>query len=176
MSTPDRELPARIDYKALVEDDRIHASLYTDPRIFADEMERIFHRGWVFVGHASEIPRPGDYVTRRIGVQPVIMVRGRDGDVSVLVNRCRHRGTMLCPAERGHARDLRVSLPRLDLRRRRRAARACPIRAATPRSTRARYGLDARAARVSSYRGFVFASLRGDRHHACSSTSAPRPG
>ena len=40
-----------IDYKVLVQDDRIHASLYTDPRIFDDEMERIFHRGWVFVGH-----------------------------------------------------------------------------------------------------------------------------
>lgn len=49
------ESPA-IDYKALVQDDRIHASLYTDPRIFADEMDRIFHAGWVFVGHDSEIP------------------------------------------------------------------------------------------------------------------------
>lgn len=52
------------DYKHLVQDDRIHASLYTDPQVFDDEMERIFHRGWVFVGHDSEIPRPGDYVTR----------------------------------------------------------------------------------------------------------------
>jgi hypothetical protein len=48
------ESPA-IDYKALVQDDRVHASLYTDPRIFADEMDRIFHAGWVFVGHDSEI-------------------------------------------------------------------------------------------------------------------------
>jgi hypothetical protein len=39
--------PAAVDYKALVKDDRIHASLYTDPRIFDDEMERIFHRGSV---------------------------------------------------------------------------------------------------------------------------------
>ena len=72
MSTPDGEPRTRVDYKALVQDDRIHASLYTDARIFAEEMERIFHRGWVFVGHASEIPRPGDYVTRRIGAQPVM--------------------------------------------------------------------------------------------------------
>jgi len=42
-------------------------------------MERIFHRGWVFVGHASEIPRPGDYVTRTLGREPVIMVRAGDG-------------------------------------------------------------------------------------------------
>src|SRR5215831_2418550 len=64
-------------YHALVLDERIHASLYTDPRIFADEMEKIFHRGWVFVGHDSEIPQPGDFVTRRVGAQPVLMVRGR---------------------------------------------------------------------------------------------------
>ena len=90
--------PAAIDYKTLVQADRIHASLYTDPRIFADEMDRIFHAGWVFVGHDSEIPRPGDYVTRPIGREPVIMVRGKDGGIAVLVNRCMHRGTMLCPA------------------------------------------------------------------------------
>ena len=35
-----------IDYKTLVQDDRIHASLYTDPQVFDDEMERIFRRGW----------------------------------------------------------------------------------------------------------------------------------
>ena len=93
-----------IDYKALVQDDRIHASLYTDPRIFDDERERIFHRGWVFVGHDSEIPRPGDFVTRHVGTAPVIMVRGKDGAVSVLVNRCMHRGTMVCSADRGNAR------------------------------------------------------------------------
>ena len=60
-----------IRYDALVQDDRVHASLYTDPRIFADEMERIFHRGWVFIGHESEIPRAGDFVTRPLGTQPV---------------------------------------------------------------------------------------------------------
>ena len=96
--------PRAIDYKTLVQDDRIHASLYTDPRIFDDEMEHIFRRGWVFVGHNSEIPATGDFVTRRIGTEPVIMVRGADGAVSVLVNRCMHRGTMVCPADRGHAR------------------------------------------------------------------------
>jgi fatty-acyl-CoA synthase len=42
------------DYKLLVRDDRIHASLYTDPRIFEDEMERIFYRGFIFIGHDSE--------------------------------------------------------------------------------------------------------------------------
>ncbi len=39
-----------IGYDALVQGERVHASLYTDPRVFADEMDRIFFRGWVFVG------------------------------------------------------------------------------------------------------------------------------
>ena len=74
---------APIDYKALVQDDRIHASLYTDPRIFDDEMDRIFRRGWVFVGHVSEVPHPGDFVTRQVATEPVLMVRGREGEVVV---------------------------------------------------------------------------------------------
>ena len=97
-------LAAGLDYKWLVQDDRIHASLYTDPQIFADELERVFHRGWVFVGHDSEVPRPGDFVTRHLGTEPVIMARGQDGTIAVLVNRCAHRGTMVCAAERGHTR------------------------------------------------------------------------
>jgi len=157
MSTPDGEPRARIDYKALVQDDRIHASLYTDPRIFADELERIFQRGWVFVGHASEIPRPGDYVTRRIGAQPVIMVRGREGAVSVFVNRCRHRGTMLCPAERGHARTFACPYHgwTYDLDG---ALTGVPYPGGYASLDRREYGLEA-APRVSSYRGFVFASF-----------------
>jgi phenylpropionate dioxygenase-like ring-hydroxylating dioxygenase large terminal subunit len=147
-----------VRYDELVRDDRIHASLYTDPRIFADEMERIFHRGWVFVGHASEIPNSGDFVTRALGTQPAIMVRGTDGEIAVLLNRCRHRGTMVCAADRGTIRTF-----------------ACPYHgwtydlsgaligvpypggydAAFDKSTR---GL-ARPPRIDSYRGFVFASL-----------------
>ena len=146
-----------IDYKRLVQDDRIHASLYTDPQIFTDEMERIFLTGWVFVGHDSEIPRPGDYVTRTLGTEPVIFVRGKDGGVAVLVNRCMHRGTMLCPAERGHARTF-----------------ACPYHGWTYDLSGELLGVPypggydgfdkrahglGRAARVDRYRGFVFASL-----------------
>ena len=94
-----------IDYKALVQDDRIHASLYTDPRIFDDEMERIFHRGWVFVGHDSEIPRPGDFVTRTIGTRarhhgarPATAASPSSSTAACTA------GTMVCSADRGHAR------------------------------------------------------------------------
>ena len=63
------ETQNEIKFETLVHDDKIHASLYTNPQIFEEELEKIFYRVWVFVGHDSEVPNPGDYVTRQIGRQ-----------------------------------------------------------------------------------------------------------
>jgi phenylpropionate dioxygenase-like ring-hydroxylating dioxygenase large terminal subunit len=89
----------------LVRPDRVHSRVYTDPGIFELEMARIFGRVWVYVGHASEIPNPGDYLVRRIGKTPVIFVHGRDGVRRVLLNRCRHRGAEVAESEAGNARQ-----------------------------------------------------------------------
>lgn len=94
-------------YQRLIEDDRVHGSLYTDPAVFADEMERIWYRTWVYVGHESEIPEPGDYVVKSIGPQSIIMSRDRQGGVHLLLNRCSHRGNQLCEATRGNTGALR---------------------------------------------------------------------
>jgi phenylpropionate dioxygenase-like ring-hydroxylating dioxygenase large terminal subunit len=92
------------DFAALADDDRVHTSLYTDPDIFAVEMEKIFQKNWVWVAHASEIPNPSDFVTTYVGTQPVIVNRDRDGQVHVLLNRCRHRASTVCEARKGKAR------------------------------------------------------------------------
>jgi len=84
-------------------DFRIHTTIYTDPAIFELEMRRIFERTWVYVAHESELPNPGDYVTTTLGSQPVIVTRDQQGEVHVLLNHCRHRGSVVCRAERGHA-------------------------------------------------------------------------
>jgi phenylpropionate dioxygenase-like ring-hydroxylating dioxygenase large terminal subunit len=89
-------------YAALVEPDRVHSDIYTDPAIFEAELARIFHRTWVYVGHESEIAAPGDYKLRQVGRQPVIFVRGSDGVVRVLMNRCRHRGAVVCEVAAGN--------------------------------------------------------------------------
>ena len=68
----------------LVEPGRVHRRVYTDPDVFELEMERIFGRAWLFVGHTSQIPNPGDYFTTDLGRQPVVMTRHRDGSVHVL--------------------------------------------------------------------------------------------
>jgi phenylpropionate dioxygenase-like ring-hydroxylating dioxygenase large terminal subunit len=151
---------AAISYENLVEADHIHASLYTDPRIFADEMEKIFARGWVFAGHESEIPRPGDFVTRHLGRQPVIVVRGAAGEVSVLLNRCAHRGTAVCAAAGGNTRVF--SCPyhgwTYDLGG---ALTGVPYPGGYGSLDRGAHGLP-RAPRVARYRGFVFASFSPD--------------
>jgi phenylpropionate dioxygenase-like ring-hydroxylating dioxygenase large terminal subunit len=89
-------------YHELVRPDRVHGSIYTDPAIFAEEMERIFYSTWVFVGHASEVPEPNDYVVKNIGPQSVIMTRAKDGSIHLLQNRCAHRGNLVCEAPKGN--------------------------------------------------------------------------
>src|SRR5690242_13310104 len=87
--------------RQLVQPGRVHSAVYTSPDIFEAEIERIFHGSWLYVGHASEVPQKGDYRVRRLGRQPVIMVRGHDDVVRVLMNRCRHRGAAVCEQEAG---------------------------------------------------------------------------
>ena len=95
----DEQLSSLVDY----ERGRVHASVYTDADVFAEEMRRIFHRSWVYLGHESEIALPGDYKTTYIGQIPVIISRTEDGRMHGVVNRCVHRGTTVCQMERGNA-------------------------------------------------------------------------
>ena len=136
--------------------------VFSDDEVFQAEMERVFARSWVFVAHESEIPEKGDYVLRRIGLDPVIVSRDEEGRIHVMSNFCRHRGTQVCQSDRGNATHFR-----------------CPYHgwtyknngdwAGAPHSREAYGGrLDARewgllrAPRVGSYQGFIFASLSAE--------------
>lgn len=102
--------PRAIDREALsklMEPGRVHSAVYTSQEIFDLEIEKIFHGSWVYVGHASEIPLSGEFRVRQLGRQPVIMVRGNDGVVRVLMNRCRHRGASVCEVEAGREKFFR---------------------------------------------------------------------
>jgi benzoate/toluate 1,2-dioxygenase alpha subunit len=77
-------------------DFKVDTRVYTDAAIFEDEMHRIFESTWVYVGHISEVPQPGDYKTATIGRNPVIVSRAEDGEIYVLLNECRHRGVAVC--------------------------------------------------------------------------------
>jgi phenylpropionate dioxygenase-like ring-hydroxylating dioxygenase large terminal subunit len=150
-----------VRYDELVHDDRVHDRVYTDPQIFEEEIDRIFHRGWVFVGHEGELAEPGDYRTRVIGRQPVIFVRGDDDVVRVLMNRCTHRGAAVCPYERGNTRRFTCAYHGWSFR-------TTGDLAAVPLPEQYDGTLDHASLglrpvpRCESYRGFVFASLSAD--------------
>lgn len=80
---------------------RVHSSVYTDQHLFELEMVRIFGNSWVYVTHEAMIPDPGTYVTTVIGTQPVIVSRSENNQIHVLLNRCAHRGSVVCREERG---------------------------------------------------------------------------
>ena len=88
--------------RALVRPDRVHRDLYIDPEVFALEQEHFFANTWNYVGHDSQIPNPGDYLTVDIAGRPLIAVRHTDGSVRVLMNRCAHKGSRLVSQACGH--------------------------------------------------------------------------
>ena len=149
-------------YGALVTDDfRVHRSLYTDTAIFQDEMVRIFGGTWVYLLHESEIPEPFDFQTRRIGRRPVIVTRSENGEILVLLNRCSHRGTLLCTAECGSARRFQCAYHGWTYDNTGRLLAVTYPEGYRESFDKSAYNLG-RVPRVESYRGFVFCSLNPD--------------
>lgn len=87
----------------------VHRGGYFDREIFDRELRELFGKTWLFLAHESEVPDPGDYVTRRLGADAVIVVRDENGNINVLGNTCRHRGVGLCRSDRGNSSHFRCS-------------------------------------------------------------------
>jgi phenylpropionate dioxygenase-like ring-hydroxylating dioxygenase large terminal subunit len=150
---------------SLVEPDRVRREVYTDPQIYELEMQRIHEQVWIYCGHESQVPKAGDYYTLQIGRQPMLMVRGSDGKISVLYNRCPHRGNMMVGDRCGNAGEFfRCSYHAWTFRHDGKL-RSIPMDAAYAGTRFGKENPDCsmkRAARVENYRGFVFASLSPD--------------
>jgi phenylpropionate dioxygenase-like ring-hydroxylating dioxygenase large terminal subunit len=80
----------------------ISREIFVDEDVYRLEQERIFCTQWLFIGHASQVPQAGDYFASRMGEESVIMVRGKDGEIRVLLNSCRHRGMKVCRYDEGN--------------------------------------------------------------------------
>jgi Rieske 2Fe-2S family protein len=76
-------------------------SYYTDPGFFRAELESLFYASWVHVGRSEVLADPGDYFTREIGEESVVVLRDAEGRASAFHNVCRHRGTRLCRSDQG---------------------------------------------------------------------------
>ena len=72
--------------------------------VYKLEIDRLFNRNWIFLGHETEIPDEGDFVVRNLGNAPVIVIRVDKNKIKVFLNSCRHRGTKLCRVDAGKAK------------------------------------------------------------------------
>ncbi len=75
---------------------------YADPVFYRAELERFYFHRWICAGRADHVPNAGDYFTRTLGDESVIVTRDRTGAIHALFNVCRHRGTRLCEQAEGH--------------------------------------------------------------------------
>lgn len=96
----EHSLPTQWDQ--LIQPGMVHGPLYRDEMIFKEELEKIWFKTWVYVGHVSETPNANDFVTKHIGPMPVIMIRNRRGEIELLLNRCPHRGNAVCVLDKGN--------------------------------------------------------------------------
>jgi phenylpropionate dioxygenase-like ring-hydroxylating dioxygenase large terminal subunit len=80
---------------------RFPPEAYFSPEWHERERTRLFARSWTFVGHQSNLPEPGDYLTAWVGGEPVVVVRREDGALGAHLNICRHRGMVVALGE-GH--------------------------------------------------------------------------
>jgi phenylpropionate dioxygenase-like ring-hydroxylating dioxygenase large terminal subunit len=88
--------------RALVRPDQVHRDLYISQELFELEQEHLFANTWNYVGHDSQIPKPGDYITNDVAGRPLIIVRQTNGSVRVLMNRCAHKGARVVSAPCGN--------------------------------------------------------------------------
>src|SRR6059036_3776303 len=80
----------------------ISREIFVNEEIYAEELERVFTRAWLFVGHESQIPKPGDYFVSCMGEESVILCRDREERLHVFLNSCRHRGMKVCRYDEGN--------------------------------------------------------------------------
>lgn len=88
---------------------QVNRRIYADPDIYHEELERIFARCWIYLGHESQIPNPKDFMTTYMGEEPTILLRDREGQIRALLNMCRHRGNRVCMADRGSTEQFTCS-------------------------------------------------------------------
>lgn len=139
----------------------VHRDLYVSRDVFDAEVRYLYGNTWVYVAHESEIPEPNDFITRTVGKRPLIISRSRDGSINVVINRCTHRGAVVCRQAKGKAGRFSCGYHAWTFANDGKCI-GIPLNHA--------YGDEfdlseqdlRKAAKVESYRGFIFASISGE--------------
>lgn len=153
-----------MDIKDLIVDDRrkgifrVHRSTMTSPDLFQREREQIFNRCWIYLGHESEVERPGDFRRRTVAGRPLFFARGDDGRVRVFLNSCPHRGALICRRDEGRAEVLQCFYHAWSFNTKGELIGVPDQESYGPYFDRRELGLK-EPPRVDSYRGFYFVSF-----------------
>ncbi|CAN5206035.1 aromatic ring-hydroxylating dioxygenase subunit alpha [soil metagenome] len=83
----------------------LHGGFYTEEEVFDEDLRQVFHKNWLYAGHVSEIPAPGDYFTLQVGEESLIIVRDGEGVIHAHFDVCRHRGSRISACEEGRTRS-----------------------------------------------------------------------
>lgn len=78
-----------------------HGQIYWDAGILETELDQFFYRNWLCVGRVEEFAETGDFQTRRVGRESILLVRDAAGSIRGFYNLCRHRGTRVVLEESG---------------------------------------------------------------------------
>jgi phenylpropionate dioxygenase-like ring-hydroxylating dioxygenase large terminal subunit len=153
------------DLGDLIRDDAVNRRVYTDPKVFELEMERIWGRAWLYVAHESQIPEKGSYFTTTLAQQPVLLVRHDAKTYHLFFNRCAHKGAKVIEQESGRAAALRCGYHgwtyETDGQCRHVTGGDTAYGSLGIDKTNSCMGLQ-KVPSVASYRGFIFASLFPD--------------
>lgn len=83
---------------------RVSRAAFVEDAVFVAEQRRVFDKVWIYFGHESEVPEPGDFRTRTLVGRPLVLARGDDGKVRVFINACPHRGAEVVREPAGNAK------------------------------------------------------------------------
>jgi 3-phenylpropionate/trans-cinnamate dioxygenase subunit alpha len=148
-----------MDIKALIDPEGglVDRRIFADREIYELERERLFARCWLYLGHECEIPNPGDFVTRYMGEEPVILCRDQNGKLRAHLNLCRHRGNRVCRADRGNTKLFTCSYHGWSYTSDGKLA-LVPMVDAFKGLEREKWGLIP-VAQIDSYKGLIFATF-----------------
>lgn len=152
-----------VDFRPTENVSRIHRGIFSDERIFDLEMKHLFEGGWVFLALDSQIPNSHDFLVTRVGRHEILLMRDKQGEIGAFYNTCPHRGAQICSLRQGNS-PLHVCPYHswsFDSSGRNRAIKAKSSGAYSPAFLQQSHDLHP-IARLESYRGFLFGSLRED--------------
>lgn len=139
----------------------VNRRAFTSDAVLGRELRAVFDRCWIYVGHSSEVPEPGDFRAREVAGRPVILVRGSDGTIRVLLNTCTHRGALVCAERAGNTRSFQCPYHAWSFDSAGRLIGTPGKESYSEAFDRSDYDLR-EPARLEDYRGFVFAAFTSD--------------